>query len=286
MSATASATCHSASPSFGDATAAGGLELKTLACRQQRVSDKFNDHNYEQMYGMFMMPLRFVRPPAKILEIGLGCNMLYGAGASAKVWREALPEAELWMADVDGACVEKHGAELKSLRINHLVGSQANVSTLERWVAESGGDFHAVIDDGSHFNTHILTTFNALWPTVRPGGFYFIEDLQLGRHRAWDDSRGAAVFSDVVQSWIDQTLIRYSDGPHTNWVQRRWDTGYAGNFVDAAANTRAAQQRERHPLPSNVSFIHCQEEACVIGKQGPRHRRRGERRCRQMGGLR
>jgi hypothetical protein len=57
---------------------------------------------------MFLMPLRHVSPPAKILEIGLGCNMHYGAGASAKVWRETFPEAELWMADVDAACVQAH----------------------------------------------------------------------------------------------------------------------------------------------------------------------------------
>jgi hypothetical protein len=60
---------------------------------------------------------------------------------------------------------------------------------------------------------------------VLPGGFYFIEDLQLGRHRSWDDSQGAAVISDVLQSWIDQKLIRYSDGPHRNWFEAKWDTG-------------------------------------------------------------
>ena len=104
------ARCHSASPVFGEAGTAAGHELKALACRQPRVSDKFNDHNYELMYGMFLMPLRFVRPAPKVLEIGLGCNMHYGAGASAKVWREALPEAELWFADVDDDCVQKHMA--------------------------------------------------------------------------------------------------------------------------------------------------------------------------------
>merc|ERR1712048_558381 len=99
---------------------------------------------------------------------------------------------ELWFADVDHACVQKHSDSLRSQRIHALVGSQANASTLQRWLHESGGNFHAIIDDGSHFNSHILTTFHALWPSLLPGGFYFIEDLQLGRHKAWDDSRGVA----------------------------------------------------------------------------------------------
>ena len=34
-----------------------------------------------------------------------------------------------------------------------------------------------MIDDGSHINTDIITTFNELWPHVKPGGFYCIEDL-------------------------------------------------------------------------------------------------------------
>ncbi|KAL1496338.1 hypothetical protein AB1Y20_016294 [Prymnesium parvum] len=261
----------------------GARELKSLACEQSPVSDKFDQHNYELMYGLFLLPLRSVRPPPKILEIGLGCNMRYGAGASARLWRRIFPEAELWFADVDAACVEKHMHSLREQRIHALVGSQANASTLRQWVAQSSGGFHAIIDDGSHFNSHILTTFDALWPTLRPGGVYFIEDLQLGRHTAWDDTRGAAVFSDIMQSWVDQKLIGYRDGPHANWFEARWDTAFAKNFAAHAANDRARAARAAHPLPRNVSFIFCQEEACAIGKEGRHHRRRAERRCRKGG---
>jgi hypothetical protein len=31
----------------------------------------------------------------KMPEIGLGCDMLYGPGASVKLWKEFLPEADL-----------------------------------------------------------------------------------------------------------------------------------------------------------------------------------------------
>ena len=46
------------------------------------------------------MPLRST-PGAKMLEIGLGCGMKYGAGASANLWRVALPEVELWEAEIN-----------------------------------------------------------------------------------------------------------------------------------------------------------------------------------------
>ena len=38
----------------------------------------------------------------KMLEIGLGCDMSYGPGASARMLREFLPDAEIWFAESDG----------------------------------------------------------------------------------------------------------------------------------------------------------------------------------------
>jgi hypothetical protein len=40
-----------------------------------------------------------------------------------------------------------------------------------------GPDFDIIIDDGSHVGEHILTSFKILWSTVKPGGYYIIEDL-------------------------------------------------------------------------------------------------------------
>ena len=42
---------------------------------------------------------------------------------------------------------------------------------------EQSGPFDIIIDDGSHFQEHIFTSFNILWPFLNPGGIYVIEDL-------------------------------------------------------------------------------------------------------------
>lgn len=39
--------------------------------------------------------------------------------------------------------------------------------------------FDIVIDDGSHRPEDILQTFARLWPHVKPGGFYTVEDLEV-----------------------------------------------------------------------------------------------------------
>mmetsp|Transcript_19122 Transcript_19122/g.28320 ORF Transcript_19122/g.28320 Transcript_19122/m.28320 type:complete len:130 (-) Transcript_19122:415-804(-) len=46
------------------------------------VTDKVTGHTYEIMYGKFLLPYYHRKPNMKMLEIGLGCDMGYGPGAS------------------------------------------------------------------------------------------------------------------------------------------------------------------------------------------------------------
>eukprot|EP00979_Chaetoceros_neogracilis_P014711 scaffold4826_cov274-Chaetoceros_neogracile.AAC.40 len=103
-------------------------------------------------------------------EIGLGCDMLYGPGASVKLWKEFLPEADL-----------KEQGQLEGLNI--LVGDQGNPEVLDELIEKSGGDFDVIIDDGGHTNCQIWTSLEKLWPTIKRGGSYFIEDMQVAHMR-------------------------------------------------------------------------------------------------------
>ena len=70
------------------ANSAGITDFLVTGFHQERHSDKviggFDNHDevhtYHRMYGTFLESLRGY--PIKMLEIGLGCNMDYGAGAS------------------------------------------------------------------------------------------------------------------------------------------------------------------------------------------------------------
>ena len=219
-------------------------------------------HRYHIIYGMLLVPmLRNANRSTKLLEIGLGCDMHYGPGASAKVWRKTLPETELWEADVNGPCVQKHEHSLTRQGINYLVGDQGDPATLEEWMRLSGGHFDAIIDDGGHKNSQLLTTFDVLWPHVRPGGIYFMEDLSVGRLSAWEDTNGTAVISDIIQAWIEQLLV-------ATHFHKKYDAEHAVNWDANVANRNAQSARQLHPLPKNVAFIVCQAEACAIGREG------------------
>ena len=72
-------------------------------------------------------------------------------------------------------------------RMRVLQGDQGDRQFLDA-MARQFGTFDIVIDDGSHMSHHVITSFNALFPLLRPGGLYVVEDLSclylaaMGRH--------------------------------------------------------------------------------------------------------
>ena len=232
--------------------------MRSVGCASAVVTDKVEAHSYHTMYGIFLLPLRHSPRPVKLLEIGLGCDMHYEPGASASLWPKLLPNAEIWMAEHDAACVQESVRRGWLPGIRTLTGDQSDPAVTARWLRESGGAFDAIIDDGGHSNWQIRSTFSALWPAVKPGGFYFIEDMQAGRNPGWPQQAAKdkeAVVSDIVQAWIEQLTI---DPMHVR------------------------PSAKKHPLPPDVAFITCQKEACVIAKactrgEGKHHPAEGKR---------
>ena len=98
-----------------------------------------------------------------LLEIGVH------GGASLRMWRDHFRHAHIYGLDIDPRC-RFHGGG----RIHVTIGSQDDPSVLTRLAKQAGG-FDVVVDDGSHVNTHILKTFEVLWPHTR--SLYVIEDL-------------------------------------------------------------------------------------------------------------
>jgi hypothetical protein len=195
-------------------------------------------HHYEIMYGQFLMPYYALKPNMKFLEIGLGCDMFYGPGASVAVWKKLFPEAELWEAEYNAQCVEKSKSEGKLDGISTLTGDQMDISTLDEWINQSGGgDFDVVSDDGGHKQCMIWTTFLKLWPTLKPGGLYFIEDLQVSRDPEYSD--------------VSSPLCPES----TNVVDKLKE------IMDAMIH-----RKEEEIGYKDVKFIFCQRDSCVLGK--------------------
>lgn len=226
----------------------GEKTFRTVARGKTPTTDKVTVHSYEKMYGDVLLPMlekfSFEKKTLKFLEIGLGCDMLYGPGASVVVWKDIFKghDVDIWEAEFDAACVKKSKEEGKLEDIEALTGDQADPVVLQRWIQESGGKFDVIIDDGGHKSNQVLGSFKALWPELNPGGNYFIEDLQIAYNPRYS-APGFPPVTKVMQAWIEALHVGH-----------------------AMAKEHHQHILSEYPFPEGVDKISCQREACVLHK--------------------
>jgi hypothetical protein len=140
-------------------------------------TDKWGLHWYTQHYQRYFHPLRKKR--LNLLEIGVGGyqNSAKG-GESLRMWKAFFRNSHIVGIDL---CDKTHFSEP---RIDIRQCDQTDAKTLCNLSTEYGG-FDIVIDDGSHLNEHVITTFNILFPLLRSDGIYAIEDTQTAYWPTW-----------------------------------------------------------------------------------------------------
>ena len=132
-------------------------------------SDKWWMHHYERYYERWLAPLRAVQG-IRLLEIGVE------SGHSMRFWSKFFTNADHvygigyknWQKEKKE---EYHGATIYR-------GDQGDQDFLRYVANDTGGSFDFVLDDGSHLPSHQLITFDELWPHVKYGGMYIIEDIE------------------------------------------------------------------------------------------------------------
>jgi cephalosporin hydroxylase len=123
--------------------------------------------------------------PRRILELGTE------SGGSAILWNELLQPEKMVTVDLDSAPLELPGIS------TYRGVDQADTTTLREIVTEEfDGRLDLVLDDASHFYEPTRASFEALFPLLRAGGFYVLEDwrweIQPGFERpvSWRDAEG------------------------------------------------------------------------------------------------
>ncbi|MFN4276773.1 MAG: class I SAM-dependent methyltransferase [Ferrovibrio sp.] len=136
-----------------------GASLTELA--DHFKTDKGNiKHNYTAVYETYLSGLRD-RPGIRLMEIGVAC------GSSLKTWARYFRDAKIVGIDIRPECATLC-RNYPNIRIE--IGNATQKSF--------GTDWDIIIDDGSHVSADIVDAFNINWPTLKSGGFYFIEDLK------------------------------------------------------------------------------------------------------------
>lgn len=61
------------------------------------------------------------------------------------MWKQYLPNSEIWFGEYDEKCVSEYAASIRELGIKVVTGDQSDNATLARWVQETGGGFDVII---------------------------------------------------------------------------------------------------------------------------------------------
>jgi len=140
----------------------------------------------------------------KMLEIGVF------KGGSLDMWREYFGRsATVFGIDIDPKCID-YATEPNQVRI----GSQDDPEFLKNVVLEMGIP-DIVLDDGSHLGRHQRKSFEILFPLLKPGALYVIEDLHSsywgGQFEGGYGEKGTII--QYIKQMIDDMHAWYHDSP-------------------------------------------------------------------------
>jgi hypothetical protein len=166
-----------------DAARQAGAQLKALLDRYG--SDKASQHEYHHLYGSILQSPSTI---TALLEIGLGTNnedvvsnmgRTGRPGASLRAFRDFLPNAQIYGADVDPRVL----FEEERIRTFHVDQLQAH--TMDELARHVAPEFDLIIDDGLHTPGANLATLLFALPRLKPTGVFVVEDVDPGHFPVW-----------------------------------------------------------------------------------------------------
>jgi hypothetical protein len=180
-------------------------------------TDKWGPHWYAQLYETYFRSLR--RKDINLLEIGIGgYEDPKMGGGSLRMWRTYFSRAHIFGIDI----YDKHLHNER--RIKTFKGSQFDNEFLEQVLREIGR-IDIVIDDGSHQNEHVLSTFKYLFPRLSQNGIYVIEDVQTSYWQRFGGSSGDLQRIDTTMGFLKQRVdgLNYAEYETQNYEPDYFD---------------------------------------------------------------
>ena len=176
-------------------------------------TDKVWRHGFHRFYGGILDPLRD-KPGERMLEIGVenGLSMAAWVRYFSHCADDGIQGISYKGAQADAAriaCATEHFPGCEKMKI--FDGDQSDIQFLRHVIREGAGldpdaqsvttsqwqhgGWDVVIDDGSHLPYHQIVTFAALFPFVRPGGLYIIEDVET----SYFDAPSAKIYGQSIK---------------------------------------------------------------------------------------
>lgn len=143
---------------------------------------------------------RYRGTKVRFLEIGVG------QGGSQQMWREYFgPDADLICLDL-----EDLSSRVDPKYSTFYQGDETDEKLLQE-IVDKHGPLDIVLDDGSHLSSHMIKTFEFLYPQLAPDGIYMVEDV----HAAYSPDheggfREPGSFVEYTKDLIDHLHFVYA----------------------------------------------------------------------------
>jgi len=158
-------------------------------------------HKWRHYFAIYERYLtKFKSQQCVYVEIGIE------RGGTLDIMQKFLGEkARIIGVDIDARCkeIEKNGHEIH-------IGDQGNTQFM-RNLRNQIGPIDIVVDDGGHTPDQQITTFYELWPYLKPGGIYLVEDLHANLWASHQHSRYGITFFDLAKSMADKMSYWHLD---------------------------------------------------------------------------
>lgn len=158
-----------------------------------------NCHNYCNYYEQFFAPLR--DQPIKLLELGVY------HGDSLRMWSEYFVNGLIYGADIevmhqhDDSRIKTYLVdELDILSLVHLKGQIPLMDI--------------IVNDASHLSRGMILSFEHLFPHLKPGGYFVLEDLLCDGFDQW--RQGSPSVLGYVKKLLDD--VQMGGKIDQNWL--------------------------------------------------------------------
>lgn len=187
--------------------------------------------------------------PVRLLELGVY------TGESIKVFASFFKNGKIIGVDIEDRGVDFSGYQ----NVAFALGDQRSAEQLDRICStHAPGGLDIIIDDASHYGSWSLMSYSILYPHLKPGGLYIVEDWATGY---WDDWPDGSRFQQFTPEGTDGQIPKRLPSHDFGMV------GFVKAFVDEVCShgirpTRAA------PLtrPRKLETMHVHPEFIVLKK--------------------
>lgn len=203
--------------------------------------------SYYEIYQNYFKP--YLGQSLKLMEVGVF------KGESLKILSEFFSESDILGVDLEMKDIDFS----KYANINYEQADQTNAEalvTLSDKYAPNGWDI--IIDDASHLGAFSQLTFEALFPKLKSGGLYIVEDWGTGYWKDWPDGGTYEKFQTTA---LPDTFIRRIPSHDFGMV------GFVKSLVDLVhADAIRHSWKSDFLFTNTVEYIHFYPGVVILKK--------------------